>query len=339
MKSEKDCLHFLIYDNRSGSTYLSAMLDGVAEIGVSLESRVLFSLMSGKDKYGSEAEIDTKLSQLYADPRFGEWNVPIAYLRDLLVRSLPITKKDFVYLVVKSYFDIYKPRAKCLIYKGSSPYLMKELKQIFPEAKFVFLYRDGRAVFCSKRRSISLNAGDVMARDPIRSARMWSRYIAMVNRMPFQNDIIRVKYEDFIIDTNVEFEKLCKYLLGDNYFGGACTPDTAGYHGKIPSSQAHLHRNVVKKPLRDRIEGWKSEITFAEGYLYEKAAKNVMRQMGYQVQYIDRSMSENDRREIQRLYMKIIFYRCRHLARRLLFHSSQPRGAISMLIYKFRSLF
>ena len=336
MKMRNASINFLISDNRSGSTFLSALLDSFDEIGVTLESPILFYLITGKKIYRTEYEINRMLKHIYADPKFNEWDVPPRNLKKRLIDDLPLSRRDFIYSVLEAYFNeayFNHKKPKCWIYEECSPWWMKEIKEALPEAKFIFIYRDGRAVFSSKKRAISSYTGEVMDIDPIHAARTWCRFIDIIEKMPFQNDIVRVKYENLIIQTKIELEKLYNFLFGERYTGRDYNIDTVGYYSKIPASQVHLHHNVAKKPLKSRIDGWKDEITYAEGYLYERAAGRMLTQMGYELQYLNKSMSEDDKKELKLLYMKRFYWRCLHLARRFLFYSSHL-DAIWRLIYK-----
>lgn len=335
--SSKANINFLVYDNRSGSTYLSALLAGFPEIGVTLESPFLFYLLTSKEKYYTESEIDRSLRRIYSDPKFNEWDVPRHDLRKRLLDNLPLSKKDFICFIFAAYFDHNKPQSRCWIYKGCSPHWIKKLREIFPESKFIFIYRDGRGVFCSKKRSINPYTGNIMEKDPIRAARMWSTYNKIINNLHFQDQIIKIKYEDLIMNVERELKKLYHYLLGGQNFPVGYSISSRSYYAQIPIKQTPLHPNVCMKPSKSRIDAWKDEITYAEAYLYEKTANKILSQLGYEIQYINRSRSEIEEREIKSLYMRILSYRCLHYLRRVRFYSSRPMEAVWNLIYKIRT--
>ena len=151
MKERK--LSFLIYDNRSGSTFLSALIDSFEDIGVSIESKILQPLLTGKETYRTESEIDHILEIIYRDPQFVDWGIPGQSLKRRLVRHLPLGKKDIIYVILETYFNRVKPNSKCWVYKNSNPYILRRIRRIIPDAKIIYIYRDGRAVFSSKKRS------------------------------------------------------------------------------------------------------------------------------------------------------------------------------------------
>lgn len=340
MHLKKDTnINFLIYDNRSGSTYLSALLDSFEEIGVSLESPILFNLLTGKPIYKNESEINNTLNYIYADQKFRDWDIPEQPLKNRLINNLPLTKGDLIYFILENYFSLKKPNSKCWIYKNSSPYLIKRIKCTFPAAKFIFIYRDGRAVFCSKKRSISLNTGDVMENDPILAARTWSRHINIVDKTTIDCDIAKVKYENLIRNTEKELKKLYQFLIGVEPTERLLNIDPTSYYKKIPSSQAYLHKNVGKKPLMSRIDGWKNEISKKEGYLYEKEAYITLKKMRYEIYFYNKRYPERFNKELYLYTIKLFFQRGIRKFERLLFLISRPTYAWKKVITKFETKF
>lgn len=339
MDTSKANINFLVHDNRSGSTFLAALLDSFDEIGVSIESAVLFYLLKGKKKYETKSDILIALKHIYSDPKFREWAIPENELKTNLLKKLPVSNKEFLHIILKTYFSIHKPNSKYWIYKGGSPYFITKIKSLLPEAKFIFIYRDGRAVFSSKKRAINLTSGDIMEKDPIRAAKLWSRYIDIVDTLADQNDIIMVKYENLICNTEKELQRIYKFLTGEKCTSNKkCAIDTGNYKKKIPRSQIHLHKNVGQVPLKSRINGWKEEISYAERYLYEKVAHNMLKKMGYELTIFEKK-SKNIKREIRQVYVRIIFYKLIHYYMILKYYSLRPMDMICKLGLRIHTAF
>lgn len=324
IKPDDIALSLLVYDNRSGSTYLSALLDNFEEIGVTLESPILFQVLTGPKAYKSKAALDAALKSIYADWKFADWNIPEQALRDRLAHHIPLNKGDFLFAILHEYFMRNKPNARCWIYKNSSPYLIRKFKAAFPHAKVIFIYRDGRAVFCSKSKSFSPNAGDVMERNPVRAARIWSQYINAIDRLQYDVDILNVKYEELVTRTEDELARIYRFLFGRAPHASALDINSAGYFSKIPASQMHLHPNVGKKPVISRIDGWQTEISFCDAYLYEKTAYRTLPKMGYPLQYYRQGLSFDRRVKLIVYSMKIYFQTVHRIINRLLYTCGHP---------------
>jgi hypothetical protein len=337
--SKHSNINFLIYNNRSGSTYLSSLLDGFDEIGVSLESPVFFDLITGKPLYRAEAEIDEVLLHIYADRKFNEWSIPREDLKRRLLENLPLTKRNLVYLILETYFHQIKPGSFCWICKIGNPHLIKEVCRVFENAKFIFIYRDGRAVFCSQKKTFSRNIGDVMEKDPVRSARTWSRYLKVVKKMAAQATIITVKYEDLIQNTEEQLKKIYRFLIGDEYRKELSIINSTNYFNKIPRSQSHLHPNVGKKPLVSRIDGWKSELSYIECYLFEKTAYYDLKEMGYELYHYNAAGKSGHKIQLMVFRMKLFFKRIMTWIKKLSVLIRQPAFAWKKIIIRLETRF
>jgi hypothetical protein len=324
----------MVYDNRSGSTYLSALLDGVDDIGVTLESRLVFEVIKGRKLYGKRSHIENMINRICTDPKFLEWAIDMEELLQRLCSKLPIKNDEFFYNIIEMYFKIQKPQSKYWIYKGCDPYFAKAVKDIFPYSKFLFIYRDGRAVFSSKKRS----RGKAMERDPIQAAKIWSRTINVMDSLEFQDDIIMIKYEDLIEDTENEIQRI--YAQIANTHPSAKTNviiNSKRYNSRIPGSQAHLHQNVSRPPLKSRINGWKNELSYAERYLYEKEACETLKQKGYSDIIWRLPKSKNEKKQIMLMYLNIMYYKFAKWAKRTRYYGKRPLELLYILKTRFFS--
>jgi len=325
---------FLIYDNRSGSTYLSALLDTFDEIGVTLESPFLFNLLTGKKNYKSEIDVERTVKNIYTDKQFQGWKVPVDYLNRQIVAKPPKKNTDLIYLILESYFSLYKPNASCWLYKCGNPYLIKRLKINFPDAKYIFIYRDGRSVFCSKKKAISLTSNRPMEEDPIIAAKIWKKYLKIIRENENKIDIHKVKYEELITDPTQEISKIFAFLMGFMPSEDKINFNMGSYYNKIPSSQLKLHPNVAKKPLISRIDGWKREIEVNEAYFYEKTAAPILKLWGYEIYYLPDPNLKINKIEMLSYRSKLIVRRLKVQFRKVFYYAFHPIHAWKKIITK-----
>jgi hypothetical protein len=334
MKRGNQSINFLLYDNRSGSTYLSALLDNFSEIGVTIESPIMYYLLTGKNSYRTESQVNQAIRYIYRDQLFIDWAIPQKFLVDRLIHNLPLTKGDFIYLVLQAYFHLNKPAAKCWVYKAGNPYVLHSLKRIFADAKSIYIYRDGRAVFSSKKRAKIPLDNRPMEQDPIRAAKLWVKYNKFIKTSRYASDVLLVKYENLITNTDDELIRIYDFLLNTYLNLKVNYSNTETYQSKIPVSQIHMHTNVNEKPLRSRINAWKEEISNSERHLYEKFAYKGLKEMGYEVEDPARQIPNDVKREEAFLRLKIVMYRLIRYWRRLKYYYSAPKALFWNMLFR-----
>lgn len=326
-------INFLIFDMRSGSTFLSSLLDSIEDIGVTLESSLLQRLLTGPKIYKTKEKLTSMVQKLYnpaqnlyADLKFLEWNISKESLLNKLSRNLPVTDSEFVYFILEEYFSTVKPAADVWIYKETDINLIKRIPEHFPKAKCLFIYRDGRAVFSSKKRAVNLNTGQKMAEDPVKAAKIWMKNYFNVKKYFERNKLLMVKYEDLIKNTSNVINEIHTFLTGKRH---AETPDQnqvdQKYFLKIPEEQKILHPNIRKGPLLDRIDAWKNEISFAEQYFYEKTACDLLKKLGYETNCLNQTKTLQEKKAIGSYIIRLSILRFKSILNKIKFYCNHPK--------------
>ena len=202
--------------------------------------------------------------------------------------------------------------------------MLRKISQVFPDSKIIYIYRDGRAVFCSKKQSVNLNIKAMMETDPVKAAKIWTRNLQMINKFSLEYQVIKVKYENLVEDASSELKRIYRFITGADYSLESVSVDSLQYFKKIPESQMILHQNVAKKPIRSKITAWKKDITFAEGYFYEKEAHKMLREMGYELFYQDLAEANKHMPEIRKLQFKLYSNRAVRLYKSMVYFVSRP---------------
>lgn len=264
---------FLVYASRSGSTYLGSLLDCYDDIGVSLESLFIYYLLNGPDQYSTKSEIDGALDYFYEDDRSKEWDLDRDQLSLHLENALPLTPPGLLQEVLKVNFEKRKPSAKIYIFKGCSSRFMHRLVKKFPNTKVVFVYRDGRAVYASQKKSRVPYANRVHSTNPIITARSWVRWFEVIEDITARGaSVMQVKYEDMIGEVEKVIPAVHRFLTGNIESDTPVSFETKKYSRRIPTAQSDIHQNVESPPLKSRIDGWRTELPEHEIKSFEKAA-------------------------------------------------------------------
>lgn len=153
---------------------------------------------------------------------------------------------------------------------------IKEIKKTFPNAKFIYLVRDGRDTATSLKRIwfAPYNIHDI--------AVLWKNRVAAFQRTKTdlnKNDYIEVFYESLVRDTDNELIRIFRFLGEDPIQSGGQVPagKRLGYFNKESRSHALLYQ-----PITDRqIGSFHLELTRREIELFETIAGKELQAYGY----------------------------------------------------------
>jgi hypothetical protein len=160
---------------------------------------------------------------------------------------------------------------------GTYIYRMPRVTKMFPDAKFVHIYRDPRGVYNSQRYSRQSSTGDPFTENPVRFARKWGRLMRISESWESDPRFIAVSYEDLVTDTDEVMGGICEFLGA-----GRELSEDRDYFARIPDAQKHLHRLVKKSPRRDRISAWQNSLSDTEIWIIERYAKKHLCSRGYE---------------------------------------------------------
>lgn len=272
---------FLIYDSRSGSTFLAALLDSVLGISVIPETdfinRILVARKGRFDQVNAQGLIDF----LRQEPHFGELKIDETRLLHFLEKS---TEVETCKKVVEAIFEtslsgvdgenIYATVMKC----GASIFHMQKLQEDFPSSCFLHIVRDGRAVCASKMRSDD-SWGKKFDPNVIGNALHWKKRMKIVRS--FTGNLIEVSYEGLVTDPKREIDRICDELSIP--VGSRIQTNTLKeYSKKIGARQKHLHTNIGD-PITSRISKWESDLNWYEVGVFEKIAGKQLVMNGYEL--------------------------------------------------------
>ena len=200
-------VHYLVYDNRSGSTLLAALLHQFNGVNVSQECDFTHQILEhSTETVNSEQELDTYLKFIESSTRFKEMRLPMDGFRSRIIESgLPVDKAKLLRCFIQEYFDKKGTGAETVIVKAPNVYFhLKKLKEIFPDLKFIHVFRDGRAVHGSKVRSLSTK-GKMMSNNPYSSAKTWAAKVSLVKKL---SNVVEVRYEELLRNTDETLNKV-----------------------------------------------------------------------------------------------------------------------------------
>lgn len=277
---------FIVYKRRSGSTFLADLLSKHPAIGLAPESRFVLNLMQWDDGRGrqvTEASLEEVLDVLYQEPKFRTWKLSREELRTHVSGRLPLSTAEFARCVMRRYCRKHHPG--CVVWglkKGEYLYNVAELRSLFPQAQFVHILRDGRAVFASSKRARHSETGEPFETKAGRSATAWINVVRVFERAHDEQYAYEVQYEELMRTPAPSLKRLLYFLsveAGDETVASMLHPHETDY---VPESQSHLFDNVGDAPDPSRIHGWKEELPEEEVRTFESIAKETLERKGYE---------------------------------------------------------
>ncbi len=282
-------LVFLVYLNRSGSTYLATLLDQYKEIGVSLEAEIPDGIHYHRRIYlTSQKEIEEYIERLYRDERFTAWQFDKQILQERFQKMLlPITFKHILPAILQENFK--DSPVTTYIYKSPYIYHLEKIRTIFPTAKVIFISRDLRAMYNSQHRTKSTFGGGVMATNPIKTAILYNMIMTIKKAYSEENWFHAVQYEDLLTNQKKEMRRILQFLqLSD-----LKDVDNSAYFAKLPEKEKNIHKNITSQPILQRIHAWKEELTREEIWLLQHISKRTLMKHGYALYPIEKLSLKN----------------------------------------------
>jgi hypothetical protein len=268
----------LLYDSRSGSTLIAALLNRYAGVRVSLESAYISRVLEFRGRMDSAAGVEAVLDHLEAEVQFRELGLDRDALRRRLSAFGPaLGRAQVIRAVTDAYFEARAEGAEHWVIKHPPYAYLPEMHAIFPGVRFIHVIRDGRAVYNSKRKTRSIE-GVWMARNPVKAALDWRRKVRWARA--YCERLLEIRYEDVLGDADAELEKVLDFL-------GVSPPDRRvvrgqeAYSSGIGARQKELHLNVGRSPDRAIADRWREELPPVEERVFSAVARAELRRFGY----------------------------------------------------------
>jgi len=276
---------FLIYVARSGSTLLARHLDAVSpDLLVTPEWNVPIAALRLGEARVRSLDATGLLRAVRLDRQIGNLELDLSQLQACAADAAGGGVRRLVEALASAHAAHRGRAPRAIAIKNSAAlWVADSLVQAFPEAAFVHIERDGRAVVNSLiHTESSYDPGHPMGRgDPVHCARLWTRYLDRVDalraRMPER--FLTVRYESFLGEPEATVERLRADLA--TRLGVALRPGAGGGDFAVPARERGLHALVEQPPQAARADGWKSELSRSAGIAVESIQAAQLRARGY----------------------------------------------------------
>lgn len=263
---------FLIYKNRSGSTFLLNKLNHfneicpIPELGHSLN----YLLNEPSKLYREHDSYYKEIQNQINDPnsKINSLKLPLnEFINNKYESNYHLFRN-----LLKSYKEKIKPTAHIIILKHPklNDIIINNYKYyIHKNIKIIYLLRDPRAIFASAKKSKQSSNNNYMEINPVSSAKDWILHYESRQRIKniFKDDCLELNYEYLISDFEKQLSIIREFLgIKSSYSNN----NDSDFLDQIPNAQKHLHLNIDKTPLKSRIDNYKNELNKSEIIVIEK---------------------------------------------------------------------
>lgn len=261
---------FIVGCPRSGTTLLRLMVDGHSNLAVPPESHFVVPLAYPRRLRPLLRPVVVEDILPYLSAR--DWEVDHDEVRSAVARAAPLSYAELVSAVFGAYAAAQgKPR-----WGDKTPRYVDHLPtiaELFPNARFIHLIRDGREVAASlaERRWGPQSAvlGAFVWRRAIRRARAAGRMLG--------GRYMELRYEGLVTDTEAQLRRICEFL-GEDYEAGMLA-----YASRDPADRAAKStgfRHLTSPPIAG-LRDWTAGLTSLERRGVEAVCRDVLVELGY----------------------------------------------------------
>lgn len=268
---------------RSGTTMLASMIGSGEDCIATPESDFFVdNIYKNLSKYNSDQSKSDLIEYFNKNYRFKQWSINPKDIQNIPNKinfsNYGEVIENTVSLYAEKHASIKTENLVRIDHTPSSIKYFDALNNLFPNAKYIFILRDPRAVFASVK---SLDWG---ANTPLKLGEIWNEYVGLflaIKRM-FPKQIHLIKYENILTNAEAEIQKACDFInieYNDSLLLG---------HGfKIPGYTARQHKLVGKNLDKSRIEKWKENLNEKEISIIESNCKILMQAFDYNLTNLD----------------------------------------------------
>lgn len=271
---------FLSGNQRSGKTLLQLILSSHPEISISPGTNVIAKLLyeSPRDRPLDAKHMLRFRQTLQKDRKFKAWRVDHTVYQKQVAKYSSVTTREAVHDLMAFFRDQTKPNAKYVGNKKGCYCKEGDLvKRVFPEAKLIFILRDGRGAVSSMLETQPEH-------DIYSASLMWTikaRRIREIHEL-FPKDSFVVRYETLVTDPEGTSRDLCRFLgldydpvmLADYKTNDAIRHQTDTTHQEtyqaITTSMIDEWKTHLTPEQIDTVEGIAGKELAAHGYRLER---------------------------------------------------------------------
>lgn len=270
---------FVVGSGRSGTTLLRLILAGHSRLEIPPETWFIGQLVREIPlrRVLSREDVLRAVAIMTGEYRWPDMGIPAEEFR---ARALALRDPKLVDVVNIVYHDHLRCSGKPRFGDKTPPYIdiVPELCELYPDAKFIHLVRDGRDVAISY---IDLRwDGRCYEPDWVWSSAMRRR--EEYRPLPLESRILDVKYEDLVSDLEATVRRVCAFL-GEDF-----EPSMLAFKERIaavPQRERPIHGKLERPISREATGQWRLKLSAVECFVMEACMNRDLRRWGYPLRF------------------------------------------------------
>jgi hypothetical protein len=261
--------------SRSGTTLLRVILDRSPGIAIPDES---FFVPLLARRHGRTVDAQRFLDDIARITTIREWGVSLADVSARVDSDMPTGE------AIAAIYEAYAARAGKPRWGDKTPMYMRHLpllEELFPDAQYVHLIRDGRDAALS---FLQMPAGTFTRTwahptTPARFACLWRKEVGdarALGRRVGAPRYLAVRYEDLIADPEAAIRAICSFAAI------AFEPAMLDYTGAVDVA-AKPHQQRLLTPPTSGVRSWSEEMSSDDVAAFESIAGDLLGELGYEV--------------------------------------------------------
>jgi hypothetical protein len=275
---------FIVGCPRSGTTVLQRVVNAHPRLTIINQSRWIPGLYRMVSRAASDGQVTADLIPRFLDYHglFQKMGISREDLQRLL-RPGPMSYAHFV----TGIFDLYGHAQGKPVVGDKTPIYVRQiamLHELWPEARFVHLIRDGRNVALStvnwkKNAAWLTNAFATWRDDPVTTAAMRWRWNVQLGReagMPLgPRSYYELRYEALVTRPAEECGRLCTFL------GVPYDDAMLRFHEGRTKDNPNLDAKKSWRPITPGLRDWRTQMAAEDVERFEASAGDLLDELGY----------------------------------------------------------
>ncbi len=267
---------FIIYSSRSGSTYLSALLNAHNDILACPEADVLaYNLLQAPDQpFARRFWIKRINHWIKTDDKLKIWGF-------IESDSVPLLKAknnwEAFSLILSIYKNKVKPSAKFISFK--STLLSRNIGKLIDikNTYFIYLERDPRAIYLSQRKA-KMEQGFNFSNNPIVISYRWKQNHSIFETYKTKPNFIKIRFEDLIEHTNLVLNSIYN-LIGAKHID----PQKTIIPNPPQVYRNEIHPNIGLLPQIKTLNEWQKHANEQEVIIIQYCLQKTLTKEKYQI--------------------------------------------------------
>lgn len=268
---------FIVGCDRSGTTLLRLMLNQHSRIAIPDESDFVSYIIDRKDKYGDLREdrnLEKLCNDLFSVERYRIWQ-----LDDRIVRKRIMESNRSLNELLRTPYELHLEQKGKKRWGDKTPHYalyVLPIHEIFSDAKFIHVIRDGRDV------AVSLKNVRWYSNNIINISHHWKKMVEVgcASKKVLANQYMEIKYEALVSYPEAIVKRVCEFI-GENY-----ESQMIEYYESAQNNFAEMymgdHELLKKKPTTQRIGVWRTHLSRSQVRIFEIIAGKTLESAGYE---------------------------------------------------------